>query len=219
MIVDYGGQTATKRTAVLRLRDGVFHQFAKRAKNDPTRDWFFIIDEINRGNLAKIFGELLMLLEADKRGPEHAVPLTYASELDETFYVPENLYIIGTMNTADRSLAMVDYALRRRFAFVTLEPALLRTEFRAWLAGKGAPVAFADRIADRIGKLNDEISAERDLGPGFRIGHSYFCPADVPKDWEAWYRDIIDAEIAPLLEEYFDKNTRVKKLTDALLAG
>ena len=163
--------------------------------------------------------KLLMLIEADKRGPQFAMPLTYADSMEETFWLPENLHIIGTMNTADRSLAMVDYALRRRFAFVTLEPALHRTEFRTWLTSKGAPAAFADRIAERVGKLNTEISAERDLGPGFRIGHSYFCPGDVPPDWEAWYRDIIDAEIAPLLEEYFDKNTRVKELTDALLAG
>jgi 5-methylcytosine-specific restriction protein B len=219
----------------LRLRNGVFHEFARRARHDG-RPCFFIIDEINRGNLAKIFGELLMLLEADKRGPQFAMPLTYADTVEETFWLPENLHVIGTMNTADRSLAMVDYALRRRFAFVTLAPALHRTEFRTWLTGKGASAAFADRIADRIGKLNDEISAERDLGPGFRIGHSYFCPNTEPTnwarvgpegllpiastmDWEAWYRDIIDAEIAPLLEEYFDKNTRVKELTDALLAG
>jgi 5-methylcytosine-specific restriction protein B len=202
----------------LRLRNGVFHEFARRARHDG-RPCFFIIDEINRGNLAKIFGELLMLIEADKRGPEFAMPLTYADTVEETFWLPENLHIIGTMNTADRSLAMVDYALRRRFAFVTLEPALHRAEFRTWLVGKGAPPALAGLIAERVANLNAEISEERDLGPGFRVGHSYFCPADVPTDWEAWYRDIIDAEIAPLLEEYFDKNTRVKELTDALLAG
>lgn len=185
----------------LRLRNGVFHEFVRRARHDG-RPCFFIIDEINRGNLAKIFGELLMLLEADKRGPQFAMPLTYADSMQETFWLPENLHIIGTMNTADRSLAMVDYALRRRFAFVSLEPALHRAEFHAWLVGKGAPSAFADRIAERVGSLNEEISAERDLGRGFRIGHSYFCPASSPTDWEAWYRDIIDAEIAPLLEEY-----------------
>ena len=106
------------RTALER-RDGVFYQFVRLARNDPDRDWFFIIDEINRGNLAKIFGELLMLIEADKRGPEHAIPLTYSESPDETFYLPANLHFIGTMNTADRSLAMVDYALRRRFAFET----------------------------------------------------------------------------------------------------
>ena len=200
----------------LRLRNGVFYEFARRARHDG-RPHFFIIDEINRGNLAKIFGELLMLLEADKRGPNFAVPLTYADSIDETFWLPENLHVIGTMNTADRSLAMVDYALRRRFAFVTLDPALHRPEFRAWLAGKGAPQAFIGQIATLIGTLNEAISAERDLGPGFRVGHSYFCPTDTPTDWDAWYRDVVAAEIAPLLEEYFDKGTRVQELTNALL--
>ena len=158
-----------------------------------------------------------MLLEADKRGPNFAVPLTYADSMDETFWLPENLHVIGTMNTADRSLAMVDYALRRRFAFVTLDPALHRPEFRAWLAGKGATQAFIGQIATRIGTLNEAISAERDLGLGFRVGHSYFCPTETPTDWEAWYRDVVAAEIAPLLEEYFDKGTRVQELTNALL--
>ena len=117
------GRKSPTRTGLER-RDGVFYQFVRLARNDPDRDWFFIIDEINRGNLAKIFGELLMLIEADKRGPEHAIPLTYSESPDETFYLPANLYFIGTMNTADRSLAMVDYALRRRFAFETLDPAM-----------------------------------------------------------------------------------------------
>ncbi len=201
----------------LRLRNGVFYDFARRARHDD-RPHFFIIDEINRGNLAKIFGELLMLLEADKRGPKFAMPLTYADTAEETFWLPENLHVIGTMNTADRSLAMVDYALRRRFAFATLDPAMHRPEFRSWLAKHGAPESLIGRIAVRIGQLNEDIGTDRDLGPGFRIGHSYFCPATAPKDWEAWYRDVIDSEIAPLLEEYFDKPARVQELKTALLA-
>jgi 5-methylcytosine-specific restriction protein B len=201
----------------LQLRNGVFYDFARRAQEDE-RPHFFIIDEINRGNLAKIFGELLMLLEADKRGPEFALPLTYADSLDDKFWLPPNLHIIGTMNTADRSLAMVDYALRRRFAFVTLEPALQRAEFHAWLHEMGAPAGLAQRIAGRVGKLNDAIQQERDLGPGFRIGHSYFCPAEAPANWEAWYEDVIAAEIVPLLEEYFEKSSRVEELSADLLA-
>ena len=130
--------SARPRTGLER-RDGVFHQFARLARNDPNRDWFFIIDEINRGNLAKIFGELLMLIEADKRGPAHAIPLTYSEGPDETFYLPANLHFIGTMNTADRSLAMVDYALRRRFAFVTLDPAFDSPAFAAWLRSATHP--------------------------------------------------------------------------------
>ena len=206
----------------LRLRHGVFFEFARRARNDPAkRPWFFIIDEINRGNLAKIFGELLILIEADKRGPEHAVPLTYSDGPDDTFYLPENLHVIGTMNTADRSLAMVDYALRRRFAFVALEPALARPEFRTWLADKGASSAFITRLVGGVERLNVEIDAERDLGSGFRIGHSFFCPPSAldgaaPSVWERWLSEIIDAEIAPLLDEYFEDRKRVGQLVAAL---
>jgi MoxR-like ATPase len=202
----------------LRLRDGVFFEFARRAKNDPTRPWFFIIDEINRGNLAKIFGELLMLIEADKRGPAHAVPLTYADGPDDTFFLPENLHLIGTMNTADRSLAMVDYALRRRFAFVTLEPALDSPAFGAWLVQKGASETLIARLRKRVQELNAVIEKERDLGPGFGIGHSFFCPPDGCAPNDAWYREIIDGEIQPLLEEYFDSRERVEKLVAELLA-
>ena len=202
----------------LERRDGVFYQFVRLARNDPDRDWFFIIDEINRGNLAKIFGELLMLIEADKRGPEHAIPLTYSESPDETFYLPANLYFIGTMNTADRSLAMVDYALRRRFAFETLDPALDSPAFATWLKERKASDAFIERIRAKIGNLNEVITNERDLGSRFRIGHSFFCPPDGHAPDEAWYREVIVGEIQPLLEEYFDSPDRVEKLVAELLA-
>ncbi len=202
----------------LERRDGVFYQFARLARNDPQRDWFFVIDEINRGNLAKIFGELLMLIEADKRGPDHAIPLTYSEQADETFHLPSNLHFIGTMNTADRSLAMVDYALRRRFAFVTLDPEFDSPEFDAWLTGRGATAALIVRIRDRIGELNEVIEKERDLGPGFRVGHSFFCPPPDHMPDDAWYREVIEGEIQPLLEEYFDSRERVDKLVSDLLA-
>lgn len=202
----------------LERRDGVFIQFARSALKDPDRDWFFIIDEINRGNLAKIFGELLMLIEADKRGPKNAIPLTYSESLDEKFEMPKNLYIIGTMNTADRSLAMVDYALRRRFAFMTLNPEFDSPTFTKWLRGKKVPDKLIERIRNKIGVLNGQIDKERDLGPGFRIGHSFFCPSDSDIPNETWYGEIIDSEIKPLLEEYFDShNGRVKELVDALM--
>ena len=202
----------------LERRDGVFHQFARLARNDPDRDWFFIIDEINRGNLAKIFGELLVLIEADKRGPAHAIPLTYSESPDETFHLPANLHFIGTMNTADRSLAMVDYALRRRFAFVTLDPALDSPAFTAWLKDRSASDELIARIRAKVGNLNAVIEKERDLGPGFRIGHSFFCPPDGHAPDDAWYREIIAGEIQPLLEEYFDSRERVEKLVVDLLA-
>lgn len=201
----------------LRLRDGVFHEFARLARNDPSRDWVFLIDEINRGNLAKIFGEVLMLLEADKRGPEFAIPLTY-SERDMTFSVPENLYLIGTMNTADRSLAMVDYALRRRFAFQTLDPAFDSPAFVTWLERHGASPVLISRIQKRIRELNDEISKDRDLGAGFRVGHSFFCSTNGGAPDAAWYQEIIDGEIKPLMEEYFDSPERVKELLVGLSA-
>jgi 5-methylcytosine-specific restriction enzyme B len=199
-------------------RDGLFYEFARLARNDPKRDWFFIIDEINRGNLTKIFGELLMLIEADRRGPEYPIPLTYSEGLEETFYLPDNLHIIGTMNTADRSLAMVDYALRRRFGFATLNPALDSPGFASWLSERKASDALISRIRSRVGSLNEVIAKERDLGPGFCIGHSFFCPSDGFTPNEAWYREVIAGEIQPLLEEYFDSSDRVKELVGDLLS-
>ncbi|MDQ3546951.1 MAG: EVE domain-containing protein [Verrucomicrobiota bacterium] len=201
----------------LRLRDGVFYDFARLARNNPFRKWVFLIDEINRGNLAKIFGEVLMLLEADKRGPEFAIPLTY-SEREDKFSIPENLYVIGTMNTADRSLAMVDYALRRRFAFQTLDPAFESPAFVTWLERHGASNVLISRIQKRVRELNDEISKDRDLGAGFRVGHSFFCCTNGGAPDEAWYQEIIDGEINPLIREYFESSERVSQLTDRLLA-
>ena len=202
----------------LERREGVFYQFVDEARKAPGLDWFFIIDEINRGNLAKIFGELLMLIEADKRGPDYAIPLTYSKSPEEKFYLPANLHFIGTMNTADRSLAMVDYALRRRFAFKTLDPAFKAPAFGAWLTGRGASDELIRRICTKVGILNAAIEKERDLVPGFRIGHSFFCPPEGQVPNLAWYREVIESEIEPLLEEYFDSRDRVKDLVAELLA-
>lgn len=204
------------RAGSLERRDGVFYEFARSARNDSQNKWVFIIDEINRGNLAKVFGELLMLLEADKRGPKNSVSLTY-SEKDEEFYLPENLFVIGTMNTADRSLAMVDYALRRRFAFATLGPALDTNAFATWFLQKGATNDLLNKIRAGIAKLNSDIIKERDLGEGFCIGHSFFCPADNEKPDELWYSEIIDSEIKPLLKEYFESPDRVETVVKELL--
>jgi 5-methylcytosine-specific restriction protein B len=122
------------------------------------------------------------------------------------------------MNTADRFLAMVDYALRRRFAFVTLNPAFDSPVFEQWLTERGATAALILRIRERVGVLNAVIMKERDLGLGFRVGHSFFCPpTDDPPD-DAWYREVIEGEIQPLLEEYFDSRERVDKLVSDLLA-
>ncbi len=183
------------------LKNGVFYEFCLRATNDPNYSYYFIIDEINRGNLSKIFGELMMLIEGDKRGEEYAIPLTYSNE-SESFYVPENLYIIGLMNTADRSLAVVDYALRRRFAFVTLEP-VLDEKFIEYLVSNGLKRTFANKVANQITNLNEIIKNDTSLGNGFMIGHSYFCSKLGSNDQKEWYQQIIENEICPLLEEYW----------------
>ena len=209
------------RTGGFELRDGVFRSVCERARDDPDTPYVLIIDEINRGNPSRIFGELLMLIEADKRSREYAVALTYS---EMRFHVPENIFILGMMNTADRSLALVDYALRRRFAFETLEPAFGteygRTAFEKYLVEKkGVDPALVARICDRMGQLNEKITNDNELGPGFQIGHSYFVPGDDDKPSEAWYNHIVDTQIAPLLREYwFDSPEDVEKAVARLTA-
>ena len=192
------------------LRKGSFYNFCKQAEEDSDRDYFFIIDEINRGNLSKIFGELFMLIETDKRGIE--LQLLYS---DERFSVPKNLYIIGMMNTADRSLAMLDYALRRRFAFIELEPGFETVGFKAYRMGL-ASERF-DRLITCVERLNDAISTDESLGEGFRIGHSYFCNLTKEKVNGNTLSEIIEFEIIPLLKEYwFDEPTKVRNWSDEL---
>jgi MoxR-like ATPase len=202
-----------------RLRDGLFHNLCTRASNDPESKYVLLIDEINRGNLSKIFGELLMLIEADKRGPDHAVSLSYAQSLDEVFSVPPNLYIVGMMNTADRSLALVDYALRRRFAFVDLVPRFAAEKFRRHLEEAGAEPELVETIIGRMNELNEDIREDTaDLGPGFEIGHSFFCPVGGESDIDFdWYKAVVGSEIRPLLREYyFDDPAKAKRLADRL---
>ena len=203
------------------LKNGLFHQFCSKAAGDPKRPYVFIIDEINRGNLSKIFGELMLLIEADKRGPEWQVPLTYSKDLGERFYVPENLYLIGLMNTADRSLAMVDYALRRRFAFVDLSAEFKSEGFTRQLRANGADDGMISIITSRMTVLNERISKDIvNLGPGFCIGHSFFC--EPPKNEVCdndWYEQIIRFEIEPLIREYwFDDPSTAQDIVDDLLA-
>lgn len=195
------------------LRNGVFHQFCLKASNDPDQNYYFIIDEINRGNLSKIFGELLMLIENDKRGSKFAVPLTYKP--DSRFYVPHNVFIIGMMNTADRSLAMIDYALRRRFCFIEMEPAFNTQSFRKHLTVCGIHVDLIEKILSRMIYINSKIATDSNLGRGFRIGHSYFCN---PSTDENWYQSVIQYEINPLIEEYwFDNEEKAQEYMDYLL--
>lgn len=187
------------------LKKGTFYNFCKKAEIDSENAYFFIIDEINRGNLSKIFGELFILIENDKRGIE--LQLLYS---DEKFAVPENLYIIGMMNTADRSLAMLDYALRRRFAFFEIKPGFNSEGFRAYRIELDN-LKF-DRLINCVENLNAVIAADESLGDGFCIGHSFFCNLDEVNDQAL--SGIVEYELIPLLKEYwFDEPSKVKDWT------
>jgi len=202
------------------LKKGIFYRFSERAQEDPKGKYVFIIDEINRGNLSKIFGELMLLIEADKRSEIYAIPLTYSKDTDLPFYVPENVYLIGLMNTADRSLAMVDYALRRRFVFFDLEPRFESKAFRLFLEEAGITNNIINRIVTRMSELNHLISEDsKNLGRGFAIGHSFFCPpVNQIVEVNEWYRATITTEIAPLLREYyFDDSEKAEDLISTLL--
>ena len=204
----------------LALVDGPFLQLVEEAKDNPDDDYVMVIEEINRGNPASIFGEMLTLLEADKRTPDEALALAYPGENGERVYIPPNVYVIGTMNTADRSIAMVDLALRRRFAFFDLEPMLNET-WRDWVQEQyDIDGAFLDNIAQRINSLNEDIAADRNLGRQFRIGHSFVTP--VPgtsiEDPDEWYEQVVETEIVPLLHEYwFDQSDKVADARTRLL--
>lgn len=185
------------------LRMGIFYRFCQQALNQPDKEHFFIIDEINRGNLSKIFGELLMLIEKDYRG--NKLTLAYNGL---PFIVPKNVYLIGMMNTADRSLAMIDYALRRRFSFFELEPGFTTEGFKKYQEALNNDL-FNDLIT-MIQELNDDISNDRTLGKGFCIGHSYFLGQSACS--EEWIHSIIEYEIIPMISEYwFDEPNKLHR--------
>jgi 5-methylcytosine-specific restriction protein B len=200
-------------------RDGVFVRFCNKARKDQQSRYVFVIDEINRGNISKVFGELLMLIEKDYRGSRYSISLAYSSQDEEQFYVPENVYILGLMNTADRSLALVDYALRRRFSFERIKPLYGQDSFTKFLEAGGTDSRLANAISARLLELNEEITEDSNLGSGFCVGHSYFCQRNralTPED----FFDAIRNEIIPLLEEYWlDDRERIKKWRDKLLAA
>lgn len=182
------------------LRSGVFYDFCETARNDINNEYYFIIDEINRANLSSVFGELLMLVENDYR--DKHVNLVYKK--DELFSVPHNVYIIGMMNTADRSIAMIDYALRRRFSFFTMKPGFESNGFMVW-QHKVSNDVF-DTLIEKIKKLNADIAADGSLGEGFCIGHSYFVydEKNIPANGvEAWLRNVVYYDICPMLDEYW----------------
>ncbi len=194
------------------LIKGSFYTFCKKAAEDTEHEYFFVIDEINRGNLSKIFGELFMLIEADKRGPGNKLQLLYSREL---FYVPTNVYLVGMMNTADRSLAMLDFALRRRFAFFDLVPGFQTEGFKAYQAALANPKF--DRLVACVERLNADIAADASLGEGFRIGHSYFCGLKPQDATDTRLKAIVEYELVPLLGEYwFDDPAKAKQWADQL---
>ena len=208
----------------LELVNGAFMEAVESASSDPESPHVIVIEEINRGNPAQIFGELLTLLEAGKRNPDDALELSYskADEERQAVHIPENLHVIGTMNLADRSLAMVDFALRRRFAFATLEP-MLGDVWREWVVNKRAVNRkLAADIDRRINELNDTITKDPSLGTQYCVGHSYVTPAEplAPDETRDWFIEVVETEIAPLLEEYwFDSPKTAQDATKALLSG
>ena len=208
----------------LSLADGLFMEAIKAASKDPLSKFVVVIEEINRGNPAQIFGELLTLLEAGKRTPNEALELCYpdADGKRRPVHIPENLYVVGTMNIADRSLALVDFALRRRFAFVGLEPRL-GSVWRDWVVKVCAvDSALVADIERRIAELNEQIAADARLGKQFRIGHSYVTPAHRLEvgDTKKWFQQIVETEIGPLLDEYwFDAPDEAQKAIARLTQG
>ena len=206
----------------LELVDGPFMEMIDSAKKELDANYVIVVEEINRGNPAQIFGEMLTLLEADKREPSEALALTYRKSTEERVYIPENLYLIGTMNLADRSLAMVDFALRRRFAFVTLEP-VLGTPWSDWVQTRcNIEPEVLLRIGDKLNALNRTLSDDVNLGPHFQIGHSFVTPSANSRisNAQKWFRHVVETEIGPLLDEYwFDARETAQTERNRLLEG
>lgn len=193
------------------LQFGVFYDFCQRALDNPEQDYYFVVDEINRGNLSKIFGELFMLIERDKR--DEFVTMGYSKE---KFTVPSNLHLIGTMNTADRSLAQLEVALRRRFAFVTLEPAF-NEKWRQHMIKENVSIEMISKIQQTVDKLNHGIINDYQLGNGYAIGHSFFTAKPDGISESYWFDGIMEFEILPLLEEYyFDRPDIVEQLAEEI---
>lgn len=202
---------------------GTFFSLCEEAKMDNKQNkYFLIIDEINRGNINKIFGDTMSLIEADMRGEEHSISLTY-SKNGEKFYVPENVYIIGTMNTADRSIVEFDYAFRRRFSFYDLKP-IYGEKFKEYLKDKGISAKLANKIAAAVTSLNEKLVKENQqyINEALQVGHSYFTPTGVVENENEWYRNVVNYEIRTLLDVYYkfsDRNKiddRIKELLSVI---
>ncbi|WP_137726357.1 McrB family protein [Prescottella subtropica] len=201
------------------LADGPLLQHAEQARAQPDIPHVLVIEEINRGNPAQVFGEMLTLLESTKRSPKDALVLSYPKTREEQYHLPDNLYIVGTMNIADRSLALVDFALRRRFCFETLEPAF--TPAWSTLLSKRLPnnPDLIDRIRTKVTDLNTQIRSDPALGPAFQVGHSYLTPADTESDGWDWFVGVVESEIAPLLAEYWFDSPETAAAAVAAMLG
>ena len=204
----------------LDLVDGSLLEMIEAAHSDPDSDYVMVIEEINRGNLAQVFGEMLTLLEVDKRKKSEALALSYRKSDGERVYIPDNVYIVGTMNIADRSLALVDLAFRRRFAFEELEPTFGQP-WRDWVnLNCRIDTQFLADIEEKLDNLNRQIAEDRNLGRQFRVGHSYVTPSAVIPDPLTWFVRVVEKEIGPLLDEYwFDSPETAQEAKSALLEG
>ena len=201
------------------IKNGIFYNFVKKAQNNPEQNYYFIIDEINRGNVAKVFGELMMLIENYKRGKNNSIPLIY-SENDEKFYIPENLYIIGTINTSDNTLEEIGYPLRRRFVFIDIEPVFENEDLRNYF-GDYIGVEMAEKVICKMSYLNKIIEKDSQLGKKYKIGQSYFMCEEKIEEYlvDNWYRHIIKRDIEPLLKEIMvhKKDNEVNDLIQSLI--
>jgi 5-methylcytosine-specific restriction protein B len=207
------------KSQTFKLKNGIFYELALEAIKNPKSKYVLVIDEINRGNISKIFGELLYLVEGDKRGSSNRINLAYSKGAEDQFYVPENVFIIGTMNTADRSLALVDYALRRRFSFFDIKPSFHNEKFSKWMKSAGISERFISHIVQKITELNKEITENiHELGPGFCIGHSYFQSYNGLIPESEWLEQVLEYDIRPLLGEYwFNEEEKVEKVLKKLM--
>ncbi len=210
----------------LELVDGPFLKMRRAAAEDPEAKYVLVIEEVNRGNPASIFGEMLTLLEADKRNPDEALELAHGrpdgKDDDRYIFIPKNLYVIGTMNIADRSLALVDLALRRRFAFIRLEPRIGKSWIK-WVQSRNKiDSELLLEIKDRINDLNKQITDDTSLGSQYQVGHSYVTPSHDRgiDDGRQWFRRVVETEIGPLLDEYwYDAPDKAEKAKRLLLKG
>ena len=217
-----GYRPTSESNGRLELVDGPFLEMVNTALNNPSSLYVVVIEEINRGNPAQIFGEMLTLLEVDRRSSVDALELCYRKWEGERVYIPENLYLIGTMNIADRSLALVDFAFRRRFAFIDLEPQIGKT-WREWVSTRcGLNTGVLDKIEKRIIALNDEITADPNLGRQFCVGHSFVTPptGTMIANTAEWFKEVVNTEIGQLLDEYwFDSLDKARSAKQRLIEG